>query len=190
MHEPSISPKVGLPTQRVESFLSLLRTSGHFDLRHVLTVEETDVPVVKVALDGPDVEMLTARNGELLLAMEHIAAKLLRLEPEQHDQISFDADDFKVKRDLQLHEDARAGIEQVQATGRPFKFPPMTSRERRMLHLALQDSGLPTASSGENPRRFVVLYPVGGAAGQQQDVPAAVHTPERTNQIRSAFRRR
>jgi spoIIIJ-associated protein len=37
----------------------------------------------------------------------------------------------------------------------------MNSRERRMLHLFLRDSGLQTASSGEGPRRFVVLYPEG-----------------------------
>jgi spoIIIJ-associated protein len=30
-----------------------------------------------------------------------------------------------------------------------------------MLHLFLRDSGLQTASSGEGPRRFVVLYPEG-----------------------------
>ena len=153
-------------------------------------MQETEVPVMKVELDGPDVGMLTARNGELLLAIEHIAAKLLRLEPEQHDLVSFDADDFKVKRDFQLQEDARTGVERVLATGLPFNFPPMTSRERRLLHLALHSSGLPTASSGENPRRFVVLYPEGQGQNQQQGVPAAVYAPERTNHIRSAFRRR
>jgi spoIIIJ-associated protein len=30
-----------------------------------------------------------------------------------------------------------------------------------MLHMFLRDSGLQTASSGEGPRRFVVLYPEG-----------------------------
>jgi spoIIIJ-associated protein len=30
-----------------------------------------------------------------------------------------------------------------------------------MLHMFLRDSGLQTASSGESPRRFVVLYPAG-----------------------------
>ncbi|WP_433984333.1 hypothetical protein [Tunturiibacter empetritectus] len=53
-----------------------------------------------------------------------------------------------------------------------------------MLHLALAKSGLPTASSGEGPGRFVVLYPEGPAAAQ----PLA--TADRTRAIRNSFRRR
>src|SRR5215469_4697037 len=51
-------------------------------------------PEITVELSGPDTPLLLARNGELLLAIEHIAAKILRLESEEHDQISFDAEGF------------------------------------------------------------------------------------------------
>src|SRR6185437_14136706 len=84
-------------------------------------------------------------------ALEHIATKILRLEPEAHDQISFDADHFKANRDRQLRAMAEEAIESVRESGRPFSFPPMSSRERRMLHMLLVDSGLQTASSGEGP---------------------------------------
>jgi len=39
-----------------------------------------------VEFTGPDTPVLTARNGELLNALEHIATKMLRLEPEEHDR--------------------------------------------------------------------------------------------------------
>ena len=118
-------------------------------------------PQITVELSGPDTPLLIARNGELLLAIEHIAAKILRLEPEEHDQISFDADGFKATRNRELDLMAEMAIQKVRATGQPFSFSPMTSRERRILHLALAKSGLPTASSGQGPGRFVVLYPEG-----------------------------
>ncbi|MDR3737366.1 MAG: R3H domain-containing nucleic acid-binding protein, partial [Acidobacteriaceae bacterium] len=42
----------------------------------------------------------------------------------------------------------------------PYRFAPMSSRERRILHLVLkQFDDLKTESSGEGPRRCVVLYP-------------------------------
>jgi spoIIIJ-associated protein len=44
----------------------------------------------------------------------------------------------------------------------------MSSRERRMLHMFLKDSGLQTASSGEGSRRFVVLYPEGYRIPREQ----------------------
>ena len=138
-------------------------------------------PELRYELSGPDAPLLTANNGELLHAVEHIAAKILNLEPEEHDRLSLDAEGFKQNRDLALQRAADAAIARVIETGRPYVFPPMTSRERRMLHLALQDSGLPTASSGEAPRRFVVLYP---------EATKSLPTPARTDSIRSAFRPR
>jgi spoIIIJ-associated protein len=56
---------------------------------------------------------------------------------------------------------AEKGEDIVDDTDKPYSFPPMNSRERRMLHMFLKDSGLQTASSGEGARRFVVLYPEG-----------------------------
>jgi spoIIIJ-associated protein len=143
-------------------------------------------PEITVELTGPDTPLLLARNGELLHAIEHIAAKILRLEPEEHDRISFDADGFKATRNRELDLMAEMAVQKVRATGRPFSFAPMTSRERRILHLSLAKSGLPTASSGEGPGRFVVLYPEGLE-------PTPVATPpveDRNRAIRSSFRRR
>jgi spoIIIJ-associated protein len=64
----------------------------------------------------------------------------------------------------------------------------MTSRERRMLHLILSESGLPTASSGEGPGRFVVLYP----AGADTSVPWEASPARRpdVNRVRDTFRHR
>ena len=129
------------------------------------TVAPAPPPLITVEFTGSDTPLLLARNGELLHAIEHVAAKVLRLEPEDHDRISFDAEGFKANRDRELYRSAEVAIREVRATGRAHAFPPMTSRERRMLHLALSKSGLPTASSGEGPGRFVVLYPEGPQPG-------------------------
>jgi spoIIIJ-associated protein len=149
---------------------------------------ETGPRSLYVEFAGPDTPLLTARNGEVLNALEHIATKILRLEPEEHDQVSFDADHFKENRDRQLQELAAEAIERVQATGRPYPLPPMSSRERRILHLILSESGLPTASSGEGPGRFVVLYPQGAdtSGGFDAQPPRQLDA----NRLRNSFRHR
>jgi spoIIIJ-associated protein len=144
---------------------------------------------IKIDFTGPDTPLLLARNGELLHAIEHIAAKILRLEPEDHDRVSFDAEGFKATRDRNLELSAEAAIQQVRTTGRPYSFPPMTSRERRIIHLALTQSGLPSASSGEGPRRFVVLYPEGHRP-TPSETQHSDRATDRTQAIRSTFRRR
>jgi spoIIIJ-associated protein len=142
-----------------------------------------------IEFSGPDTPILTANNGELLNALEHIAAKVLRLEPDEHDRVQFDADHFKANRDRQMRASAEAAVERVRLSGRPHPFPPMNSRERRMLHLILSESGLPTASSGEGPGRFVVLYPAGAdiSAAAFDDPPR--RRPDAAR-IRETFRHR
>lgn len=177
---------VVLNIRPVEDFLRLITTSGRLDLQFSLCVAAESLPEIAVELSGSDTPLLTERNGELLHAIEHIAAKILRLEPEEHDRISFDADRFKATRDQELRNSAAAAIITVKDSGEPYAFAVMTSRERRMLHLVLKESGLPTASSGEGPRRFVVLYP----QGRMLDEVAQSSTTDRTDQIKNSFRRR
>lgn len=150
----------GIVAARLDELLHDLLHSSGLSLTYALEVSATLArPLVSVEFEGDDVAMLTARNGELLLALEHIAAKALRLEPEEHDLIRFEAAGFKANRDWMLRRSAEAGMDQVRRSGRPYTFPPMSSHERRMLHLALADSGLHTASEGEGLLRHLVLHP-------------------------------
>lgn len=141
-------------------------------------------PEISVELSGPDTPLLLARNGELLHAIEHIAAKILRFEHEEHDRISFDAENFKLLRHRELEMMAEAAVERVRASGRSYAFPAMSSRERRLIHLFVKDSGLPTASQNDGPRRFVVLYPEGEEPAPQPS------SDDRAHAIRKTFRRR
>src|ERR1700679_1049990 len=122
----------------ISEFLKLLSTTGGLRLKYRITAGEgaadpdgLEAREIYVEIAGQDAPMVTQRNGELLRALEHIAAKMVRLEPEEHDRISFDSGNFKA----------------------------MSSPERRMLHLAFrQFDDLETESSGEGLRRFVVVY--------------------------------
>jgi spoIIIJ-associated protein len=184
--------------QTIAQFLQTFTTNGNLKLRFRVKLKggrpvegeaaETQSPngarELYVEFTGPDTPVLVSRNGEVLNALEHIATKILRLEPEEHHRVSFDADHFKANRDRQLEEWAHAAIERVRGTGEPHAFPPMSSRERRMLHVLLAESGLPTASSGEGPSRHVVLYPEG-----EEPMTEQPRRPD-PNHIRRAFRHR
>ena len=152
-------------SQKLVAFVQLLQTPGCLELtanvKHLQSEDGLLRPELLVEFEGPDTPLLTARNGELLHAIEHLAAKVLGLESDEHDRISFDADNFKAKRLKELERLATDAVLKVKTTATAYIFPPMMSRERRLLHLALASSGLRSASSGESSRRFVVLYPEG-----------------------------
>jgi len=46
-------------------------------------------------LDGRDKELLLARNGEVLKALEHLAFRALGLEPAFHDKIHLDSGGYE-----------------------------------------------------------------------------------------------
>lgn len=150
----------------IADFLKLLANHGGLRLKFRITAGEgaadpdrLESREIYVELAGPDAALVTQRNGELLRALEHLAAKMIGLEAEEHDHISFDANNFKAIRAREMRMAAEAAAERVRRSGAPYSFQPMSSRERRMLHLAFRSyDDLVTESSGEGARRYVVVY--------------------------------
>jgi len=155
--------------QKIAGFLSTLNRLGGMRLKYRITAgdgardpEGLEARQIYVELAGPDVPLVVQHNGELLRALETIAAQILRLEQREHDLVSFDADNFKALRAQELRMSAETAAEKVRSTGVPYAFPPMNSRERRLLHLACRSlEGIETASNGEGQDRFLVVYPAG-----------------------------
>lgn len=155
--------------QKIAAFLKTLTTLGGLRLKYRITAGAgaadpygLEAREIYVEMAGPDAALLTQRGGELLRALEHVAAKMIRLDSEEHDKVSFDANNFKALRAQELQMAASTAAERVRETGQPYSFAPMSSRERRMLHLALRDfEEVETSSSGEGLNRFVVAYPKG-----------------------------
>ncbi len=111
-------------------------------------------------LDGRDKEILIARSGEVLKALEHLAFRALNLEPIFHEKIHLDCGGFRALRFEELRMTARVAAERVQTSHQPFRLNPMSSRERRIVHLTLKDMpGVRTESVGTGEERQVVIHP-------------------------------
>lgn len=162
----------------------LLQRAG-FDLSYELHEAsnphpEVENPEVTVTFSGADVDLLLANRGELLLALEHLSMEALRLPPEDHSLISFDANDYRLLRMEELRMSALTAAEKVKRTHVPFHFNPMTSRERRVIHLALRDEkDLRSESVGVGPARAVVIVPA------DMPTPPAPPVPPRRPQFAS-----
>jgi spoIIIJ-associated protein len=116
---------------------------------------------VVVSFRGEDDGLLLERNAELLLALEYIAHRWLRLDPRLHDAVRFDCGGYRSERLDELKLSARVAAQRVRETGEPFRFNPMSSRERRLIHLELSGAaGVRTASEGTGDRRQLVIYPL------------------------------
>jgi spoIIIJ-associated protein len=158
-----------LAAQKIAGFLNTLNKLGGLRLKYRITAGDgardpqgIEARQIYVELAGPDVPLVIQHNGELLRALETLAVQMLRLDHHEHDLVSFDAANFKALRAEELRMAAATAAEKVRQTGIPYSFPPMNSHERRLLHLACRSlEGIETASMGEGPNRFLVVYPEG-----------------------------
>jgi spoIIIJ-associated protein len=155
---------------RIDLFLrTTLQTGGfrvNFDIGDVETTEsDFETPDMVVKFNGPDVDMLLSNRAELLLALEHVTMEMLRMPSEDHSRISFDANDYRRLRLEELRLSATTAAEKVKRTGVPFRFNPMNSRERRVIHLSLRgETAVRSESLGSGPMRQVIVYPEGMAS--------------------------
>jgi len=111
-------------------------------------------------LDGKDKEILLEHGAEVLKAFEHLAFRALRLEPAYHEKVHIDSGGYRALRFEELRMTARVAAERVQSSRQPFRLNPMSSRERRIVHMALKDmTGVRTESAGVGEDRQVVIHP-------------------------------
>jgi|SRR5580704_10367906 spoIIIJ-associated protein len=162
----SIADKVGA-AKKINELLSGIVTLGGLRLKYRITVDpplpqdrDWERPEILVEFAGPDSTLLLERGGELLRAIELLAIEMLRLPGDEHEKICFDCMNHRAMRLQELRAAADVAAARVRQTGTPYQFAPMSSRERRMVHLALRDqSDLRTESEGEGSRRCLVVYP-------------------------------
>jgi spoIIIJ-associated protein len=149
--------------REVTAFLEQTKQTGQFAWQWEISTEpgaEDGHGSVMVAFRGEDEGLLLERNAELLLALEYIAHRWLRLDPRLHDRVRFDCGGYRAERLDELKLSARVAAQRVRETGEAFRFNPMSSRERRLIHLELAGAaGVRTVSEGSGDRRQLVIYP-------------------------------
>jgi spoIIIJ-associated protein len=149
---------------RIRQFLEPVLTGANLELKFDVvpgrTVHpEIEDPQLMVLFSGQDVDQLLANKAELMLALEHLTLEVLHVPNDEHALLCFDANDYRMMRIEELRMTAQTAAERVIKTGDHFQFNPMTSRERRIIHLALRgEERVKSESFGIGPVRQVVIY--------------------------------
>ena len=162
----SIPDKV-TAAKKINEFLQAVVTHGGLRFKYRIVVDppvpedrDWEKPEILVDFSGPDSTLLLDRGGELLRALELLALEMLRLPSGEHEKVCFDCQNHRAQRIHELRTAAGVAAEKVRKTGTPYHFSPMSSRERRIVHLALrEEADLHTQSEGEGMRRCLVVYP-------------------------------
>lgn len=131
------------------------------DLEVDLRFEESE-GYIRAELDGDrdDIALIIGKRGQTLDAVQYVANAIVITQCDAPIPVRLDAQGYRERRAEQLEKIADRAVSQVLKRGREVELEPMTSSERKVIHLYLKDHPrVSTASTGKDPSRRVVVEP-------------------------------
>ena len=127
---------------------------------------------VHIELEGDNMGFVIGRRGETLDALQYLATIVTNKAEDSRWRVSLDTENYREKRTQALVALANKTANTVTKTGKSIALEPMNPQERRIIHSALQDNkNVTTFSTGQEPRRKIVIAPQGQAANKKPSKP-------------------
>lgn len=124
---------------------------------------DADGPRLTILGDASGV--LIGRRGQTLDALEYLVNRVAAREEDHPGRIMVDSQNYRDRRRQALEDLARRLADRARSRGKPVTLNPMSPRDRRIVHLTLQnDRSLVTRSSGKGYFRRLVIIPEGERA--------------------------
>ena len=112
-----------------------------------------------LAIVGGKLNHLVGRDGEVLDSIQELTRLAVQTSTGDRSRLMLDIDNFRANRRTELTALAKEMAKEAKTTGGSIKLKPMNAFERKIIHDTIQDLGLTSESDGEDPNRFVVIYP-------------------------------
>jgi len=120
-------------------------------------IESQGVESILVEIRTPEGNLLIGQRGQSLNAFQYLARVLLRKKLGQIVNFIVDVNNYRRKKEQYLEDLARDTASKVKSSSKEVELSPMSSYERRIIHLVLaEDNEVTTESRGEEPERRVL----------------------------------
>jgi spoIIIJ-associated protein len=116
---------------------------------------------VTATVTGDDLGLLIGRHGHTIDAVQYLANAIVHRHEETDLDVVVDAQGYRARRERTLRDVAARAAADAIRTGEPVPLEPMSSVERKIVHLYLKAEvpRVRTASEGAEPNRHVVVLP-------------------------------
>lgn len=135
-------------------------TLASFGIEASIDEYEGDEGEIILDIVGGDLGILIGRHGKTLDSLQTLVAAITSRKLGFRYPVVVDVEGYRGRRREKLEDMARRTADRVARQGREVRLRPMTSYERRVVHMALRgDRRVETGSEGEEPMRAVVISP-------------------------------
>jgi spoIIIJ-associated protein len=146
--------------QAAEARWLVSRIAAELGIEASLDVDEGK-DTITVTVSASDVAILIGRQGQTIDAVQYLLNVIqYRAYGEAKKDVVVDADGYRERQRATLESLADEIAARVRESGTAEELEPMTSVERKIVHLRLKEAaGVATASEGTEPNRYVVVLP-------------------------------
>ncbi|TCL34438.1 spoIIIJ-associated protein [Anaerospora hongkongensis] len=143
------------PVEVANEFLKQIFTT----MKITVSVEQiTTEDHVLFNLRGNDLGVLIGKHGQTLDALQYLVNLAANRDSAERVRVLLDVEDYRKRRADTLTQLALRLADKVKRRGEKVVLEPMSSHERKIIHMALQnDHRIATYSEGEDPFRKVVI---------------------------------
>jgi len=141
---------------------------------------------VRVVTDDTSARMLIGRHGATVDSIEHIVERMISTAGGDRVKMNLDINNYRRRRQDTLADRVFDAVAKVNETGEDFHMEPMDARDRRLVHLQVEEAGgLTTETVIEGGLKHVVISRTGGESAKpvaeatgEAEMPAEESQPE------------
>ena len=148
----------------LDNVLGLLLLEGSYD------IEESD-EALQVLIETKDAGRLIGFKGENLESLQLLLNQMMsrKIGENEFKRVLVDVEGWRKQKEEELASRAKGWIEQVKESRQEMELEPMSSWQRRIVHMIVGDSeGVQSESIGEGRDRHLVIKPLTNGFKKEQ----------------------
>jgi spoIIIJ-associated protein len=149
---PALEEEGDIAADYIEGLLDIADFDGDIDM-------DVEGERALVSVVGSQLDELVGKRGEVLEALQELTRLAVHRRTGNRTRLMLDIGGYRERRRAELTKLGDDVAEEVKRGGQPKPLAAMTPFERKIVHDAVAAAGLRSESEGEEPDRYVVVYP-------------------------------
>jgi spoIIIJ-associated protein len=153
--EVEVSQKLSLEDEARNILQDILDKSGY--VANVYAGNNTE-DTISLEIKGDEIPRIIGKEGQTLDALQYITSIIANKGKEDRKRINVEAGGYRQKQEARIEKIAGEAADEVLVSEKEVILPPMTARERRIVHVTIKKNDkLMSYSTGERADRRVVI---------------------------------
>lgn len=136
----------------IEGLLDIADFDGDIDM-------DVDGDRALVSVVGTTLDELVGPDGEVLEALQELTRLAVHRATGHRSRLMLDIGGYREERRKELAQLAEEAVQAARDNQEAQSLEPMSPFERKAVHDVVAEAGLSSESEGEEPNRYVVIYP-------------------------------